>query len=129
MNLKSLFSFKKIYTAIYNLKYYISWNLISLIGYLDIGYCIYFYKVITGPDRFSVADILLIFTFCYSILTRTVFMLFLILFVIEKIKKLEIQEHFLINNVVYNLFFYLGLISFVAISLLILFLIIYFLLF
>ncbi len=112
MKIKHLFDLKKIFIKICNLKYYISWNLISLIGYLDFLYCLHFYSVSIGSYRFSAGDIMLIFSVYYLIFTRIAFFIFLLCF-----NGIKIKQNKFIDNRVYNTFFLIGLICFSAVSL------------
>ena len=120
MKLKSLFDVKKLFNMIFNLKNYISWNLIALIGYSDLLYCMYFYNVVTGMHRFSAGDILLIISVYYSIYTRIVFFILLLIFGIEKKTNFKLKQNKFTNNQIYNIFFLFGLIYFSVSSLIIL---------
>ena len=118
-------NFKKPFILLLNLKRYISWNLISLIGLLDFLYCIYFYSVAIGPERFSAGDIMLIFSVYYSIVTRVIFGILFICYTVEKAKHFNIKQNYFTCNKIYVTLFFFGLIVFSLFSLIILISIIY----
>ena len=119
MNVKSLFNLEKIFSTIFNLKRYISWNLFSIIGLTDI---VFFIWLIINSKN-SKSDIFFVFYGgIYLIITRASALLTLLLFIIEKKFKFKIKQNIFMDNIVYNLFFLIGIIPFLIISFFVLFL-------
>ena len=107
--MKCLKIINNIYIWLCNLKRYIAFNFISLLGYLDFLFCIYFFVTLTGPSRFSAGDIMLILSCYYAFFTRIALFIFLVLFTIEKSTKFKLARNKFIDNRIYNIFFLFGL--------------------
>lgn len=107
--MKCLKIINNIYIWLCNLKRYIAFNFISLLGYLDFLFCIYFFVTLTGPSRFSAGDIMLILSCYYVFFTRIVLFIFLVIFAIEKSTKFKLARNKFIDNKIYNIFFLFGL--------------------
>ena len=118
MKLKSLFDFKKIFTSICNLKYYISWNLFSLMGWIDF----IFFSLLRKWDKGDTTGIGFVFVgTIYLASSRAVALLILLLFLIEKLKKFKIKQNLFMDNIFFNIIFCFGLIPFTILSLLVLY--------
>ena len=122
MNFKNLFDFKKIFNSLCNLKYYISFNLFSLLGWIDV----IFFSLLFELDKGDTTGIGFVFWgTIYLAISRTVVLFILLLFLIEKIKKFKIKQNLFMDNIFFNVIFYFGLLSFTALNLLVLFLLLY----
>ena len=118
MNIKHLLSIKNIFSFIINLKRYISFNLFSLIGWIDF----IFFAWLREWDKGDTTGIGFVFGgTIYLGISRIVVLLILLLLLIEKIKKFKIKQNLFMDNIIFNIIFCLGLIPFTVLSLFVLF--------
>ncbi len=118
MNIKNLLNIKNIVSFILNLKRYISFNLFSFIGWIDI---IFFSCLIAIFKSDTTGLGIVYFGTIYLAISRAAVLLILLLFLIEKIKKFKIKQNPFMDNNIFNVIFCLGLLPFAILSLLVLF--------
>lgn len=102
-------------SIIKNLKYSIFFNIIAFIGLADI--CAYAYIYIYLPSQaqkpLTGGLVYHLYFLFYFILTRIVSICLLVLLLIEKKKKYKIKGNKIINNIIYDFFFWVGMIIYI----------------
>ena len=115
MNLKSIFNLKKIFTSICKLKYYISWNLFSIIGWIDF----LFFSLLYLYRKSDTSGLSFVF---YGGIYITITRIFCFIF-LSCINSVKMKQYKFIDNQIYNIIFLLGLLIFTILSLIILILV------